>query len=123
MAGFEAELVAGRDPRRMQAAELRAIGHEPLSPMAVIRAKCLDCCAGSSEEVRKCVALSCPSWPYRTGKNPMRAPPSEAQLARARSLARTRAERSEASSGRGFAKERRKPLLPMPDGPSAIETP
>jgi hypothetical protein len=69
----------GRDPRDMTPAEFEALGHERLSPMEVIRARCLDCCGGSSNEVRACTAVSCPSWPYRTGKNPWRAPPSEAQ--------------------------------------------
>jgi len=45
---------AGRDPRTMTRAELEAMGHRPLSPMQAIRAKCLDCCAGSADEVRKC---------------------------------------------------------------------
>jgi len=63
----------------MARAELEAMGHRPMSPMDAIRAKCLDCCAGSAHEVRVCVAMTCPSWPFRTGKNVWRAPPSEAQ--------------------------------------------
>jgi hypothetical protein len=66
--------LTGRDPRQMRQDELILMGHEPMSPMAAIRAKCLDCCAGSSDEVRKCVAMACPSWPFRTGKNPWRKP-------------------------------------------------
>jgi hypothetical protein len=78
-AGYEpdGDWLVGRDPRRMTRAEVEAIGHEPMSPIQVIRAKCLDCCAGSSDEVRKCVAMACPLWPFRTGKNPWRAPVSE----------------------------------------------
>jgi hypothetical protein len=37
--------MVGRDPRGMTQVELRGMGHEPLRPMAAIRAKCLDCCA------------------------------------------------------------------------------
>src|SRR5215469_14547802 len=55
--------LVGRDPRRMAQRELRAMGHEPMSPMEAIRAKCLDCCAGSLHEVGCCVAMACPSWP------------------------------------------------------------
>ena len=51
---------------------LEAAGFESMTPMAAIRAKCLDCCAGSAQEVRYCVATSCPSWPYRMGSNPFR---------------------------------------------------
>jgi hypothetical protein len=69
--------LVGRDPRQMSQDELRAMDDEPMSPMQAIRAKCLDCCAGSSDEVRKCVAMTCPSWPFRTGKNPWRSPISE----------------------------------------------
>ena len=67
----------GRDPRRMGKANLEAAGFEPLTPMEVIRAKCLDCCAGSAQEVRYCVAVDCPSWLYRMGSNPFRPPMSE----------------------------------------------
>lgn len=34
-----------------------------------IRRKCLDCSGGSQMEVRECVAISCPLWPYRFGKD------------------------------------------------------
>ena len=78
-AGYEpdGEYLIGRDPREMMREELEAMGHEPMSPMEAIRAKCLDCCAGSAHEVRCCVAMTCPSWPFRMGKSPWRAPISE----------------------------------------------
>lgn len=44
-----------------------------MTPMKAIRAKCLDCCCGSSHEVRLCTAEKCPLYPYRFGKNPNRA--------------------------------------------------
>jgi hypothetical protein len=53
--------------------ELAAVGHRPSSPMQAIRARCLDCCAGSADEVCKCVSLTCPSWPFRNRQEPMRA--------------------------------------------------
>src|SRR5215471_16658608 len=79
-AGYEpdGEYLIGRDPREMTRAELEAIGHEPMSPLEAIRAKCLDC-AGSAHEVRCCVALTCPSWPFRTSRNPWRREMSEEQ--------------------------------------------
>jgi hypothetical protein len=40
----------GRDPRTMTPAQLREIGHDPMAPLKVIRARCLDCCAGSASE-------------------------------------------------------------------------
>jgi hypothetical protein len=63
---------------------LQAAGFEPSSPMEVIRAKCLDCCAGSAQEVRYCVSTACPSWPFRMGSNPWRAERSQAQIEAAR---------------------------------------
>lgn len=66
--------MVGRDPRTMTQAELLALGHQAMSQGAALRAKCLDCCAGSPHEVRLCVAISCPSWPFRMGANPWRAP-------------------------------------------------
>src|SRR5262249_24285864 len=74
--GGDAGCFVGRDPREMGPAELEAMGHNRMSPMEAIRAKCLDCCAGSANEVRLCVAMACPSWPFRMGKNPWRAAPS-----------------------------------------------
>lgn len=40
-----------------------------VSPMKAIRLKCLECCAGSSNEVRGCHMDDCPLWPYRFGRN------------------------------------------------------
>lgn len=41
-----------------------------LTPIKSIRAKCLDCCCGSSSEVRRCAAKNCPLYPYRMGHRP-----------------------------------------------------
>src|SRR5262249_5421027 len=51
-AGYAAdgEYLVGRDPREMTRDELEAMGHVAMSPMEAIRAKCLDCCAGSAHE-------------------------------------------------------------------------
>jgi hypothetical protein len=35
---------AGRDPREMTRDELREAGHEPMSPLQALQARCLDCC-------------------------------------------------------------------------------
>lgn len=43
------------------------------TPIKAIRAKCLDCCCGSSKEVARCPTLDCSLYPYRFGKNPNRA--------------------------------------------------
>jgi len=96
----------GRDPREMTRAELEAMGHEAMSPMEAIRAKCLDCCAGSAHDVRCCTAMACPSWPFRLGKNPWRAPASEAQREHARSMGAKRAQISvEQHSGNASSDE------------------
>jgi hypothetical protein len=71
--------MVGRDPRRMSPDNLRAMGHEPMAATAAIRARCLDCCGGSPNEVRLCVATACPSWPWRMGTNPWRQPMSDEQ--------------------------------------------
>ena len=44
-----------------------------MTPMKAIRLKCLDCCCGSSTEVKLCPAQDCPLWAYRSGHNPARA--------------------------------------------------
>jgi|SRR6516165_1495027 hypothetical protein len=83
----------GRDPRTMSPDELLAMGHVPMSPLEAIRARCLDCCAGSPREVGKCMALRCPSWPFRMGNHPYRKRPSDEQRQamreRGRRLAKT----------------------------------
>lgn len=71
----------GRDPHNMSAAELEDLGHSRVSPLRALRLKCLDCCNGSPQEVRLCTVVDCPSWPFRMGKNPWRAPLSEADRA------------------------------------------
>jgi hypothetical protein len=78
----------GRDPRTMTRGELRAMGHEPMPVLAAMRARCIDCCAGSPDEVRRCTAVKCGAWPFRMGTNPWRAPISEErrEAARARAL-------------------------------------
>lgn len=37
-----------------------------------IRLKCLDCCCGSSNEVKLCTVEGCSLWPYRLGHSPYR---------------------------------------------------
>lgn len=45
-------------------------GHTKKPLLKIIRAKCLDSCAGQPSEVRLCQITDCPLWPYRMGKNP-----------------------------------------------------
>lgn len=45
------------------------IEEEKLTPLKAIRAKCLDCCCGSTHEVKLCPADDCPLHEYRFGKN------------------------------------------------------
>ncbi len=74
------QAVIGRDPRRMSAAELNALGHHKRSLLRVIRENCIGCCAGHEAEVRRCALVDCPLWPYRMATNPFHAI-SEAQQA------------------------------------------
>ena len=43
------------------------------NPVKAIRAFCIDCCGGSSNEVKLCTAPKCALYPFRLGKNPYRA--------------------------------------------------
>lgn len=68
MEQLEAE-PSGDEPRGgLEKASTKSTRAPPL--LAVIRAKCLDCCAGQVGEIRKCVSESCVLWPYRMGDNP-----------------------------------------------------
>lgn len=42
------------------------------TPLKAIRAHCIDCCAGSANEVKWCVIQDCELYPFRFGKNPYR---------------------------------------------------
>ena len=76
----------GRDPRRMTADELSALGHKRMSPLRALRLRCIDCSGNSAPEVRLCTAVTCPAWPFRMGSNPWRAPASEARREAGRRL-------------------------------------
>jgi hypothetical protein len=52
----------------------REAGHEPMSPLKAIRAKCHDCSYFQPSEIRLCEAVNCALWPFRAGKNPWRSP-------------------------------------------------
>lgn len=92
----------GRDPRRISTAEFDEAGIDGAAILAVIRAKCLDCCVQQEAEVRKCVAILCPNWPYRTGVNPFRSvniseAERERRSERGKALGAARAKRLEAN--------------------------
>src|SRR6516165_5733381 len=52
--------------------EILSLKFRAQNPLKAIREKCLDCCCGNAAEVRKCVAVDCPLWPFRMGRNPFR---------------------------------------------------
>ena len=60
----------GKNPLSVDINLLKDAGHEDIPLAKAIRKKCLDCCVFQAGEVRKCVAVGCPLWPYRMGKNP-----------------------------------------------------
>ena len=64
--------LVGRDPRTIPAADWQAAGLPSPTPTEAARAKCLDCCGGQLREVRFCLALTCPLWPFRMGTDPFR---------------------------------------------------
>jgi len=43
------------------------------TPIKAIRDKCLDCCCGSTKEVRLCTIINCALYPYRFGRRPDKA--------------------------------------------------
>nr|DAZ63935.1 MAG TPA: hypothetical protein [Caudoviricetes sp.] len=58
-------LVAGKQRNGEKTME-----EKKLTPIKAIRAKCLDCCCGNSNEVKLCTVERCALWPYREGHNP-----------------------------------------------------
>lgn len=64
--------LVGRDPRKLSIAELERMNRPKITRADAIREKCIDCCAGSPGEVRKCTMIDCALWPFRMGTNPYR---------------------------------------------------
>ena len=112
--GPDGEFV-GRDPRVMSIADLTALGHTATSPLKALRARCLDCCGDNASEVRKCVATDCPAWPFRMGKNPWRALPSDKRRAVSREVAaRINASRPNGLNARAETATPTSPGIPLP---------
>jgi hypothetical protein len=86
----------GRDPRTMTRQELEALGHAAVSPLAALRARCVDCCAGAVSEVRRCRQTICPSWPFRMGSDPWKEPTDAQLAARRTNAAKARAAKTKA---------------------------
>ena len=64
----------GKDPRDVPF-KILSLYHREKNPLKALRARCLDCCSDCASEVRKCVSVNCPSWPFRMGVNPFRKKP------------------------------------------------
>ena len=45
---------------------------ENTNVLRAIRLKCYDCSSYQSNEVRDCIVINCPLYPFRLGKNPFR---------------------------------------------------
>jgi len=95
-AGYDPETGIARDPRDMDQATLRALGHGgPL--LQAVRQNCRECQSGNEAEVRRCRMVWCPFWPYRMGSNPFHRQElsSEQREERRRRLATAREARRE----------------------------
>ena len=106
----------GRLPGSIDLRDLRDL-HHPESPIRAIRAKCIDCSGGVATEARKCVAIGCPLWPFRTGDNPFRKPASDKQRANAAKATAVRMGRSAENehSRRRFSEKTDRPgTIPHP---------
>ena len=113
----------GLDPRELPQAELEALGHGPVTLRNAVKAHCAECCGGSTREARICTAVSCNLWPFRTGINPWKAPPTEAQIEAGRRLGARWAKTStpaspDAYSGLGETERTEGAATPVAENPS-----
>lgn len=69
------------------------------SPLKAIRLFCIDCCGGSSNEVKLCPAKKCSLYPFRFGKNPFRAKRELSDEQRAEMAERLKMARSRVGNG------------------------
>lgn len=74
-------------------ANLSRLGIERTSRGAAIRAKCLECMGGSSNEVKLCASANCALWPFRLGSDPWREKREMSEDERAAAAERLRAAR------------------------------
>lgn len=58
----------GKHPNALKSCDTEGFFRRPA--LKAMRLKCLDCCGGLPGEVRKCVSVNCPLWPYRMGSRP-----------------------------------------------------
>ena len=63
------KFATGKNPLLLGAGALVEAGLLKSTPLKAIRAHCRDCCGEQPSEVRKCVAIDCPLWPFRMGGN------------------------------------------------------
>ena len=73
--------------------------HSP-SPLQAVRAECLSCCNGSTQEVRLCPVTACALWPLRFGRRLPDAPRSTVGAIRAKCLDCSGESRAEVASCR-----------------------
>jgi hypothetical protein len=71
------------------------------SPLAAIRAKCIDCSGGQPSEVRLCPVVRCALHPFRFGKRPKKTGPELPAAAKAALLARLGAGRKSPPDNQG----------------------
>ena len=65
---------------------------EPLTPRQAIRKKCLECCCGSTRQIKTCQIHDCTLWPFRLGHGTTKDPGGEKVRMSMRGYARTEAE-------------------------------
>jgi hypothetical protein len=88
----------GRDPKSVSREALHAAGHQKQPKLDLIRAKCIDCCAGDKSEIVKCTAIGCALWPYRMGEDPFALPRGRGNQAGLKQAAKL-AEKDQPQSG------------------------
>jgi hypothetical protein len=54
----------------LSTAQLVSLGHTKKPLLRVIREHCLSCVGGNRAEVKRCTAVRCGFWVYRSGSNP-----------------------------------------------------
>lgn len=69
---------------------------KPTNPVKAIRAFCVDCCGGSTNEVKLCPSVRCALYPFRFGRNPYRTKRELTEEQRVAAAERLRIAREEA---------------------------
>lgn len=82
------KLLSKQEPEGLARLRVKYAKREDNNLVKAVRAKCLDCCCGSTKEVAECPSANCALWKFRFGCQPLPRETSEEQREKMRERAK-----------------------------------